>query len=205
MARIAETLEPGEWGPFEELAAAAAEILRLRALLRCSGRDPEDPAGVPAGHLVYQPEAADAERGRAHRTVLVEQAGQSAEIDVAIAPLLAEVWTSGIRTLHSCEDNPKGYVWIEFDTVEDARRFVQVALGPVEPRHADPFGLQPRALREGPAAFWPLSRKLWLYKVMPTRRAKDQTPRVDFLVSVRFPHEDLPEVLERFRKHNAAV
>jgi hypothetical protein len=199
-----ESLDPGEWGPFEELAAAAAEILRLRALLRLRGTPADAAVAVPRGHLVYDPEAADAVRGRAHRTVLIESAGQSAAIDELIAPLLAEIWKAGIRTLHSCQENPSGFVWIEFDSVLEARRFVHVALGRAQSGGAVASAMRRRALHEGPEAFWPLSRKLWLYKVSPQNHAAEGL-EVGFTLSVRFPHQDLPLVLDAIQRHNRST
>jgi hypothetical protein len=190
-----ETLEPGEWGPFEELAAASAEILRLRSLLRWKGVDADDPALVPPGHLVYQPQRAEDARGRAHRTVRVRHAGMSAEIDEPIAELVLELWRAGLRTVNSCQDNPRGYVWLELASAEDAGRLVDLITGG---GGAETYGLENRALREGPAGFWPLSRGLWLYKALPVRDGG-----TIFLISVRFPHADLPAVLEKLRAHNA--
>jgi hypothetical protein len=197
-----ETLDPGEWGPFEELAAAAAEILRLRSLLKFRGLDPDDPAYVPEGHLVYHPQRADDERGRAHRTVPIEHDGVAAEIDMAIAPLVLEVWRAGLRTVNSCQDNPSGFVWLEFESLGDATRFLDIAVQPAGAVPDDLHDLYHRAFREGPGAFWPLSRRLWLYKVLPRNTGQPDLVQADFLLSVRFPQTDLPAVLERLRAHN---
>ena len=196
-----QTLDPGEWGPFEELAAASNEIFRLRALLANAKIDPYDPQTVPVGHLVFRPDAADEVRGRAHKMIPVSAGGQSADIDEPIAPLVEEVWKAGVRTLHSCQDNPTGYVWIETESAADATRFVDIALSG-DTGDAAQKGLRERALRQGPIGFWPLSRGLWLFKVSIDNQGGEGPVHTKFLVSIRFPRRDLPLVLENFRRHN---
>jgi hypothetical protein len=170
--------------------------------LKFRGLDPDDPVYVPEGHLVYQPQRAEEERGRAHRTVPVEHAGLAAEIDTAIAPLVLEVWRAGLRTVNSCQDNPRGYVWLEFESLGDATRFLDLAVEPAGVGSEGVTDLYHRAFREGPGAFWPLSRRLWLYKVLPRNIGQAGTVQADFLLSVRFPQTDLPALLDRLRAHN---
>ncbi|AYV75815.1 MAG: hypothetical protein Terrestrivirus3_84 [Terrestrivirus sp.] len=51
------------------------------------------------------------------------------EIDVKIAPLIEELWRLKINTENSCENNvPIGFVWIQFSTLDDMKRFFDIAI-----------------------------------------------------------------------------
>ena len=64
---------------------------------------------------------------RMHAAVLMDYQGEMVEIDRKIAPLMQAVWDVGIETLMSCED-VSGMLWIEFDSPEDAMRFLDIAV-----------------------------------------------------------------------------
>jgi len=46
------------------------------------------------------------------------------EVDERIAPLLEAMWSCGIITCNSCQENKPGIIWIEFLAAEDAEAFL---------------------------------------------------------------------------------
>lgn len=57
---------------------------------------------------------------RAHPTTQLSVAGQSAEIDVGIAPLVEALWTMGVRTDTCCQNiNDSGKAFLGLSSVED--------------------------------------------------------------------------------------
>ena len=123
------------------------------------------------------------------------------EVDEGIAPLLKAIWSFGITTCNSCQENRPGVVWIEFLTSEDAEAFLtQVISG------LDPF-VSPEADN------WLYSRIIgenggWQYNAHPhdTRDYMDDLGRLELdateacaialSLSVRFPVADYGRLLE---------
>lgn len=140
-----------------------------------------------------------------HPTIKVRVNGTEADIDVMIAPLIEEVWKAGIATGLSCQDNPPGWVWLWFPTVVDCEQFLNVV--------AD-FDEDPNSLYNRIRQAWTSDHedKFWRYDLsfddLSVEENEDGTEvctaSPDFVggVSVRFPHEDLPEVLEMLRSSN---
>jgi hypothetical protein len=68
-----------------------------------------------------------AQDDRYHPARHIKYQDQEADIDLAIASLILNLWKLDIHTMNSCEDNvPKGFVWIEFVSVYDAERFLDI-------------------------------------------------------------------------------
>jgi len=66
-----------------------------------------------------------------HETVKLKHFSKDelVEIDVKIAPLIKELWRLKINTENSCENNvPIGFVWIQFSTSDDMKRFFDIAI-----------------------------------------------------------------------------
>ena len=61
-----------------------------------------------------------------HEQMLVKVDGQQALIDRGIAPLIEELWKADIDTYNSCEENQPGIMWIQFATVRDGERFLNI-------------------------------------------------------------------------------
>jgi hypothetical protein len=145
-----------------------------------------------------------------HKTVRVRWGDLDARIDKNIAPLILELWKAGLETVLSCEDNPLGWVWIEFFHASDAEVFLDIVArfehgvdtlynrirGAWRPEHGRIAGM-------------------WEYDVNPWDLAVDETEEDGeieetccgpsefvFNLSVRFPRPDLPVVLTRMRRHN---
>jgi hypothetical protein len=59
------------------------------------------------------------------QTCVTLPTGKKISVDTGLAPLLQNMWKTGIETRMSCENNvPKNYLWLHFDA-ENAQKFVQ--------------------------------------------------------------------------------
>lgn len=130
-----------------------------------------------------------------HREVRVQWDGLDAEIDEQIAPLILELWKAGLMTLMSCQDNPEGWVWVQFPLVVFAEAFMDLmekesGISPFDLRHRWKYDIYPITLHEALFGDYP-------EELMPTG------PSLRFTVSVRFPKADLPAILNTMVKHNA--
>jgi len=54
-------------------------------------------------------------------------------VDEGIAPLLEAIWSWGIMTRNSCQENKPGVMWIEFLAAEDAEAFLMRAASGLDP------------------------------------------------------------------------
>ncbi|HEX7445057.1 MAG TPA: hypothetical protein VF300_01585 [Methanothrix sp.] len=123
------------------------------------------------------------------------------EVDEGIAPLLKAIWSFGITTCNSCQENRPGVVWIEFLTMGDAEAFLTHVVS----------GLDPIVSPE--ANNWLYSRIIgenggWQYNAHPhdTRDYMDDLGRLELdateacaialSLSVRFPVADYGRLLE---------
>ncbi len=55
------------------------------------------------------------------------------EVDEGIAPLLLAIWSRGIITCNSCQENMPGMMWIEFLGAEDAEAFLTLIASDLDP------------------------------------------------------------------------
>ncbi len=76
-----------------------------------------------------------------HPQVPLRHGKAQANIDRAIAPLIAELWRAGWETIRSCQKHPTGFVWVEFDQAADVEEFLDV----VAPHDPTPGSLWRRA------------------------------------------------------------
>jgi hypothetical protein len=153
--------------------------------------------------------------GGHHPEEYLKMYGQAAPIDLAIIPLITEVWRAGLKTVHSCQSHAiRDKIWIEFGTAREAVNFVDI----VAPYEGDPnsifqrvvpwyFGMYghcaesrnldiPREKRD---------RESWEFHVTAYATESDFDPSIGFSVSVLFPEHDLPTVLQRMKDRNAEV
>src|SRR5437879_5868276 len=63
---------------------------------------------------------------RHHKAVRVRVGAWEEQIDDRLAPLVREIWKADISTLMSCEETEPGTAWIEFDSVADLVRFLNI-------------------------------------------------------------------------------
>jgi hypothetical protein len=132
-----------------------------------------------------------------HKAIsLIFHDGKMIEIDENIAPLIKELWTTGIKTLNSCENNvPANYIWIEFMTFDDLKQFLDVCF-----LHED---INKENIERGLLNL-PYEENAWIYKYFPFSDEEN----IDFIehcFSVRFPLKDYEFVLNKFINHNKQI
>ena len=153
-------------------------------------------------------------RSGAHPTVRVDFGTRSAAIDVAMAPLVLQLWRLGIDTLACCQRRDDGNAYILFPTVAHARAFLCAALrfdGSARRSIARLHGT--RSLYWRALDYVTHERGRWTFELQPLdrglcepelftlennrRAARRKRPHagvvdVDFRLTVRFPAEDIP-------------
>ena len=150
---------------------------------------------------------------RPHPTVPLQWEAQAADIDVKIAPLVLEMWKAGIKTLGSCQGHPKGWVWLQFDSLVDLGSFLDIvarfAKGDPSLAKRMVFGYH---RPDGP------HKKQWWYRMVADDISVDEieTPAGDLveerlgppdfwvLVAVHFPRSDLDRVSQALVDFNQA-
>src|SRR6266568_2282062 len=63
---------------------------------------------------------------RRHRAVMVHVGKMREEIDEKLVPLIREIWKADIQTMMSCQETEPGIAWIEFDSVDDLRKWLNI-------------------------------------------------------------------------------
>jgi len=144
---------------------------------------------------------------RSHSTVPIQWDGKSAKVDAKIAPLVLEMWRAGIETYQSCQSNPPGWVWLQFEASQDLERFLTILarhIGDDNVSRRMEFGYN---RPDGP------NGKHWWYRVvaedisledLPTdsRVPRCEPPLFALLLNVHFPRTDLEKVFQALREHN---
>lgn len=148
-----------------------------------------------------------------HKTVPIEYAGFSADIDEGIAPLILELWKADIMTFNSCQENRPGIIWIEFAHPVAVEDFLNIVTSYDE----EPCSLYRRIRGEGWLEDLPEDEVgNWEYDVLgPHDIAVDETLTDNeifesssgpcefaFTMSVRFPVGDYQRLLERLTAFN---
>lgn len=138
-----------------------------------------------------------------HRQVLLRAGHQTAEVDEGIAPLIEQVWLADIETTLSCEENKPGIAWIDFESPQDARRFLNIVAR--FERKSD--SLYHRVLRcDGyPFPAWTYDIHPWDVSLIGDDDREAHLGRSDFhfSVSIRFPRSDIPVLLDLLKTYNA--
>lgn len=135
-----------------------------------------------------------------------------ADIDVDIAPLVLACWRAGILTTNSCQNNPAGWVWLQFGHALHAEAFLNLVAeyeegantfyNRVRLRWADPV------TGENPEGAWEYSmfpddlsvRTKWHDPEEDPVEAKEGPTNFVLSISIRFPQYDLPTVLRRVER-----
>ena len=70
-----------------------------------------------------------------HKQVTVHDPTSNAmiEVDELMAPLLEAIWSFGLITCNSCQENKLGVMWIEFLSAEDAEAFITRIVSGLDP------------------------------------------------------------------------
>jgi hypothetical protein len=127
-----------------------------------------------------------------------------ADVDEGLVPLITEMWRANVETIMSCQEQkeewspgvnlPESWVWI-YLYAPAAEEFCSIVAGEFDD---DPESLYQRISGEK------ASDRSWWYDGHATNIADEGGPaEITFDISVRFPRDDLPEVLRRMQAHNA--
>ncbi|MDQ2732981.1 MAG: hypothetical protein M3Y56_15090 [Armatimonadota bacterium] len=150
-----------------------------------------------------------------HPQITIQVGERMAPVDEQIAPLLLELWRAELDTLNSCQDND-GKVWIEFADVEHAETFLNAIGRFEEPVHS----LYNRMSRKWVPPEWEqwVKDEAWEYDAHVWDRSVVEEldengdctgehatgpANFRFSLSLRFPHRDLEEVLQRMTQFNS--
>lgn len=126
-------------------------------------------------------------------------------IDEEIAKLIELIWSHGIKTDNSCQNNvPSGYIWIQFSTPDDATKFINLVVTEAD----DSQGLYTRAFR------FNQGDGLWEYNVLPEDlnlgfypqgeeliEFRRGPPVINFSVGLRFPQRDKELIISKLTRN----
>jgi hypothetical protein len=136
------------------------------------------------------------EHVRCHKAVIVEVGSCREEIDEALAPLITAIWKCGIGTMMSCEEVDPGIAWIEFDSIEDLRGFVNLVADYED--GADTLYNRINNQLAGDLSAPPWEYQLHLRDLNACASYMGPT-YVEFSVGVYFPVSDIPVIVERLQ------
>jgi len=142
---------------------------------------------------------------RTHPAVIVEVGPWREEIDEALVPLIREIWKAGIETFMSCQEMDPGIAWIEFPSVEELFRFLNMVTR-YEP------GVDTLYNRINHQRTGPMSAPVWEYQLNLMDIFEGQEEQVidglvcfEGMASVYFPTTDIPVLLQRLQAFNNAA
>lgn len=106
-------------------------------------------------------------------------------VDEGLAELLGLLWSSGVRTTMSCQEDTPGVSWVMFPSPDELAKFLNLVLRPG-------------------GSLYNQSRR-WEYTLVPWNRSIRQNGRAGepsdfrFRASVRFPAASVPEIVRALR------
>lgn len=137
---------------------------------------------------------------RPHPTKLVAVGDQQAEIDVELAPLIEQMWRAGISTMMCCQETASGLAWIEFDSIDDLMRFLNLVIW-YEP---EPESLYARVNWQRTGGDQPgcWEFQFNLIDVLEDQQEQTDDGFADFIptIGVYFPKYDIQELCERIEE-----
>ena len=159
---------------------------------------------------------------RTHQATIVSAGGWTAEIDVELASLIAEVWRAGIETIHSCQDVGENIAGLARDlphlepvarreagraSIGFADISALVAFHDALANSGRRDGFYERMLHWASPHAWQCViglRDLGLVGDEGSASEDSTSPSRVTAASfqVRFPRSDIDEVTERLRRHN---
>lgn len=142
---------------------------------------------------------------RPHPTIIVEVGSWREEIDVALAPLIREIWKAGIETMMSCQEVEPGIAWIAFPAVEELFHFLNLVTR-YEPE-VDTLYNRIHHQRTGPMSAPVWDYQLNLMDIFEGQEEQTSDGLVCFhaTVGVRFPTTDIPVLFQRLQAVDHAV
>ncbi|NQT40161.1 MAG: hypothetical protein HQ581_21900 [Planctomycetes bacterium] len=137
-----------------------------------------------------------------HTTVVVQLDDWKEEIDEVLAPLIQEIWMAGISTVMSCQEVEPEVAWIEFPSIEELFRFLNL-ITRYEP------GVDTLYNRILHQLTGPMSAPAWEYQLNLMDIFEGQEEQIidglacfDAMAGVYFPTSDIPVLLQRLRALN---
>ncbi|MEN6494310.1 MAG: hypothetical protein ABFD16_08460 [Thermoguttaceae bacterium] len=129
-----------------------------------------------------------------HRTVIVEVGDCKEAIDEALAPLITAIWQAGINTAMCCQETRPGIAWIEFESLDDLRDFVNIVA-----HYED--GVDTLYNRINYQMTGEMSAPEWEYQLNLTDlnecNSHEGATDIEFTVGVYFPISDISVILNR--------
>ena len=142
---------------------------------------------------------------RSHSAVIVAVGPWREEIDEDLAPLIREIWKAGIETLMSCQETEPGIAWIEFDSIPELLRFLDL-ITTYEP------GVDTLYNRIHHQLTGPMSAPTWEYQLNlmdmfegQEEQLIDQRACFDATVGVYFPQTDIPRLVDCLESFNGTA
>jgi hypothetical protein len=136
-------------------------------------------------------------------TVIVEVGSWRAEIDVTLAPLIREIWIAGIETMMSCQETQPETAWVEFVSVEETLRFLNLVT------HFE-SGVDTLYNRIFHRRSGPMAAPVWEYQLNLLDIFEEQEEQIidgiacfEATAGVDFPRSDISVLLERLRAVNS--
>ena len=117
-------------------------------------------------------------------------------IDEKIVDLIKAIWAKGIDTINSCQKN-EGLIWIEFATVFDAERFINILRKPLYDMPFDYADWFFSRIEGGEGDYlkpWKHTANIWDFGEVIDDTYYNKQPEF-FSISTRFPVEDYKRVL----------
>ncbi len=140
---------------------------------------------------------------RRHPAITISVGAWREEIDIELAPLIREVWVAGIETFMSCQETVPGISWIEFPSVVELLRFLNLVTR-FEP------GIDTLYNRINYQRTGQLSAPTWDYQLRlldildgQEEQTVDGYAILEATVGVYFPSTDIPVLVERLKEFNA--
>lgn len=142
---------------------------------------------------------------RRHKTVKVRVGHLEEDIDVKLAPLVRGLWQAGIKTMMSCQETEPGIAWVEFDSVDELVKFLNIVAEHGEGKDT----LYNRVTHQSTDSLLPC----WEYQLNlmdggldPDINGGHEGPSDFFAtVGVYFPDKDLPVLIRKLAAWNALV
>jgi len=141
---------------------------------------------------------------RPHPVVDLQYQGESVEIDEVMAPLIKAIWDAGIETMMCCQEAWPGLAWIEFTSVDEALKFLNIAVVYDDTKDSLFARASMHSLSSGNCPDWEYQLNVMDALELEPPRKKGSEAYFWASVGIYFPHEDMEVILQRFLDFNEA-